>query len=234
MTLVPYGSVVDTTSDPAWVPVTVTARLAEPVIGLDTNPMALDGPLSWCAAQAALAAGETLPPVRKDWMVDFALPVATWTATPSRSGVDPRLLAADGASVWGWACSQAMYTVDGYTAVHMRRRPATLEMSRYSRDRKHHAGLGVMKARDVVLPATVVTAIHWHALADPDALAEFLTHLTHVGRVTGHGNGRVHTVTVAPARDRDGWRNRPMPDPAGGEVGIRAPYYHFSRRMPCR
>src|SRR5690606_25847067 len=37
----------DTTADPRWQPIRVVARLATPVIGLDSHPMHLDGPASW-------------------------------------------------------------------------------------------------------------------------------------------------------------------------------------------
>ena len=172
--LVAYGSVADTTTDPRWQRVTITARLAEPVIGLDSHSLCLDGPLSWCAATEALSQGVRLPPIQRDWTADLMLPLATWTAPPSRPEVDPRLLAADGRQVWGWACSRAHYSVLGYTATQVRRRPAVAEMARYSTAAKHHAGLGPHKARDTAMSTTIVDTLTWYALGDLDRLAALL------------------------------------------------------------
>lgn len=228
---VPYGTVEDTTTDSRWTPVTVVATMAEAITGLGTNPMPLDGPLSWCAAQAALAAGVSLPPVGKEWTADLVLPLATWTAPPSRPDPDPRLLAADGQRVWGWACSRAEYVPVAHTVTQIRRRPAAAEMARYTQDRKHHSGLGPYKARDTTMSATLVQEIRWHALADWDGLATLLEHLTHLGRATRHGNGRILRAEIRPGVGD--WTIRPWPDPNGGPGSIRAPYHHHTRRMPC-
>ncbi|GAA3878398.1 hypothetical protein GCM10022243_48880 [Saccharothrix violaceirubra] len=232
--VVPAGTVVDTTDDPRWQPLVVTATLTEPVVGLDSQPLCLDGPLAWCAAQLALADEAGLPPLRHDWAPDLALPLATWTAAPSRPDTDSRLRAADGERVWGWACSAASWTALGHTTVEIRRRPPVGEMARFTADGKHHSGLGPYKARDTPMAATWVDTVVWHALGDPDAVAGLLAHLGHLGRATRHGHGRIQTITVEPGRDRDAWRSRPLPDPTGPAGSIRAPYHHHSRRMPCR
>ena len=232
--LVPYGTVGDTTGGGWWEPVRVTAVLAEPVIALATNPMCLDGPLSWGAFTAARRAGLHIPPVEQDWAVDFDLPLATWTAPPSRGDVDPRLLAGDGGSVWGWACSVACYDNPAHTVVATRRRPAVDVMARYTGDRKHHLSAGPLKARSQDSAATIVTEIYWWALADPDRLRAMLADVHALGRKGRHGHGRVLSwdVTVDDAAVL-GWRNRPWPDPAGRPGSIRAPYWHASRRMLC-
>ncbi len=230
---VPYGTVTDTTADLRWQVVRVVAYMVEPVVRLAEHPMCLDGPLSWCAYQAARETGATIPPILPDWTADFALPLATWVTSASRTDPDPRLLAADGQRVWGWACSAASYTTSLHTSVQIRRHPETLPMARYTPDRKHESARGALKARDVTLPAVWTDTITWHALAEPERLSELLTHLTHLGMVTGHGHGRIGWIEVVEHGDRDAWRSRPMPDPAGIPGSIRAPYHHHSRRMPC-
>jgi hypothetical protein len=232
------GTVTDTTTGAGFVPVTVTARLAEPVVRLPTNPLLLDGPLSWCAAMAALQAGRPVPPVVRDgWTEDLALPLATWTAPAPGGGLDERLYAADGAGVWGWACSRARYTPDLHTAVQVRRKPAVAEFGRFTTDRRFHAALGPQKARDQAHPATVTRTIRWDALADPGPLRDLLTHLGHLGALTRHGHGRILSITVeettGETTGRDGWRDRPMPHPGGRPEAIRAPYWHHTRRVPC-
>lgn len=209
----------DTTADPRWQPVRVVARLATPVIGLDSHPMHLDGPVSWGAYLAYISehGHDALPPLSDDHVVDFALPLATWNMH----------------GTWGWACSRAHYTPVGYTTVAMRRRPAVDEMARYAPDRRHHLAAGPMKARDTPLPATLVSEITWYALADPEPLAELLDRVLSVGRLGRHGHGRVLRWEVHPHDDREAWRDRVFPRPGGVPQSIRAPYHHPKRKVPA-
>jgi hypothetical protein len=165
---------------------------------------------------------------------DFGLPLATWIAPCSREDPDPRLLAADGTSVWGWACSRAHYRVLRHTVAAVRRRPPVDEMAYWSTAAKHHPGLGPRRAVDAAHQAVWVDGITWYALADPDRLQSLLSLLTHVGRLARHGYGQVLSATVqehAPAVRR--WRSRWLPHPAGVPQTVRAPYHHQSRRMSC-
>ena len=232
MTTVAYGTVWDTTTNAT--PVRVVATMAEPIVRLAGNPLCLDGPLSWCAVMAATEAGARVPPMGR-WAPDLALPLATWTAPAPLPDPDPRLLAADGKHVWGWACSAAHYRTDLHGAVQIRKRPAQRELVRFTRDRTYNAGLGPHKARDVTIAAQWTPAVTWWALAsDAERLTQLLTHLTHLGADTGQGHGRILSLAVHPdptAQHR--WRRRPMPDPAGRPGSLRAPYHHHSRRMPC-
>lgn len=233
--LVGPGVVEDTTDDAAFTPVRVTAHMAEPVIGLAEHPCVLDGPAQAGAYTLALAAGADLPPLTRDWALDFAMPVATWTAAPSRPDADARLHAADAGLVWGWACSRALYDSDEDTVAQVRRKPAVDAMVRYSPERRFHAGLGPHKARDTVYPAVFARRVEWFALADPAGLARILEQVTHLGagRVRGHGRVMSWQVQADPAA-AELWRQRPWPDPAGAPGAIRAPYWHPSRAMPCR
>lgn len=236
-TLVPPGTAVNTTSNPAMIPVRVEARLAEPVIGADTNPLHLDGPLSQAGYAAHLDqhGHGHLPPMTPDFCVDFTLPLASWTAPAPDSGVHDLARAAHPDLVWGWACSAADYTPAGATIVQVRRRPATDIMARYTGDRTHHLSAGPLKARDVPQPATLVEAVTWWALTpDPGRLQAMLARVPGIGRMPRHGNGRVHqwTVTEDPLAAQR-WRWRTWPQTGGLPAGVRAPYHHPTRRMPC-
>ncbi len=217
-----------------WSPVRVTAYLAEPVVGLAEHAGMLDGPLSYAAFLAARDAGDPVEPITDVWAPDFALPLAVWTRPCTRQDPHPGLLAAD-AQAWGWACSRALYDPDGYGAAQIRRRPALGPMARYTTDAQHHAGLGPYKARDSVHPALAVRQVSWLALGDPAALLALLGRVTHLGRAVRHGHGRVLRWEVERDEDaRAGWAHRPLPHPGGALDAIRAPYWHASRRMPCR
>jgi len=231
--LVSPGSVVDTTTDPGWTPVRVTVTLADPIVGIPRDPMHLDGPVSRAAFLAASSRGLRLPPMG-EWVHDFQLPFATWTAPCTRSDPDPRLLAADGQSVWGWACSAAHYTVLRHIVAYVRRRPALEEMARWCTDRKHHISLGPRRAANIPNQGAWVQTITWWALADKPRLEKLLTRLTHLGRMARHGWGRILTTKVEEdPKAVHLWRLRDMPDPAGQIATIRAPYWHRSREMLC-
>lgn len=232
-TEVPHGAVRDTTDDPRWTPVTVVARMTEPVVELDTNPLLLDGPLSWCAYLAAAARGAAVPPVGTTWAADLAVPLGTWTAPADGRSHHPRLAAADPDRLWGWACSRALYTAACRTAVQLRRKPATHEMTRLTDVAKFHVGQGPHKARNLTVSATWAPEIRWHALADPDRLTDLLGHLTHLGKFTRHGWGAVASVEVVADGRRDRWTDRPFPDPDGTPGTVRAPHHHVSRRALC-
>lgn len=222
MPLVDPATVADTTADPSWSAVAVTATLATPVVHPADHPLHLDGPASWGAYQQYLHAHghATLPPMTPTSAVDFTLPLATWTAH----------------GTWGWACSRAHYTPTAHLTLAARRRPAVDEMARYTADAKTHLAAGPLKARDTPLPATLVEAITWYALADPDDLADLLTeHVWALGRHTRHGHGRVQRWTVTPHDGRDAWRARTMPDPGSPtRLPVRAPYHHPTRHVPAR
>jgi CRISPR type IV-associated protein Csf3 len=229
---------VDTVTDPRWVPLRVEAILTQPVVGLPRDPMHLDGPLSWGAYQDALCTGDTrtlrLPPMG-EWAHDFDLPLATWTAACTRADPDPRLLAADGRQVWGWACSVADYRIVRHTVAQVRRRPPTDQMATWTVAASYHPGLGPRRAANLAHQGVWVDRIRWWVLGEPVRLREMLDRVTHVGRLARHGWGQVgaweiHVDEAAAGR----WRRRWWPDALGVPHPVRAPYHHASRMMLCR
>lgn len=233
--LVAPGTVVDTTGSPRWEPVRVTARLAEPVINLDVHRIHLDGPAAFSAylGYVDVHGHHSLPPMRHGSAVDFALPIAAWTA-PAPGPVHDLARAADQRMVWGWACSAGAYEDPQWTTVDVRRKPDAEAMHRYAPDRKVHLAAGPLKARNAAQPATLVREIVWWALAGRERLQALLDRVPGLGRLTRHGNGKVLTWRVV--HDEDAvtrWRDRAWPDPAGLPGKIRAPYHHHTRAMPC-
>lgn len=223
----------DTTSVPSWAPVLVTALLADPVVSLEANACHLDGPLAWAAYldHAAERGPGSLPPLTDGFAADFALPLATWTAA-APDGADPSALNGGGMA-WGWACSRARFAADGHPVVNVRKRPETDAATRMTRDRRWDLSSGPLKARDVPRAAVMTREVTWHALGDPDAIRHLLARVPALGALTRHGNGRVLEWLVGDHPDRDAWRDRVMPLPGGRPHGVRAPYWHRSRRMPC-
>lgn len=234
MDLVDSASLTDSTGENRWTPLRVVARLADPVAGLDTHQAHLDGPLSWAAWQAytAVHGRHALPPMGPDSVADFALPLAVWTR-PAPGPVHPLAQTGDG-QVWGWACSAAVYETAALTRIEIRRKPAAEAMARWTADRRHHLATGPLKAREGVVSAVLTRHITWWCLGEPDPVRDLLARLTHLGRHTRHGHGRVldWEVTVDEAA-WERWQQRVWPDPAGTPDTIRAPYHHPSRRMPC-
>lgn len=234
MSVLDGAGVTDTTADGGWEPVTVTAVLADPAVSLDAHPAHLDGPAAWAAYLAHLdEAGHcSLPaPSRSGPVTDFPLPLAAWTA-PAPAGADPAALNGDGLA-WGWACSRVLLAAPSHATVNVRKRPETDAAARYAKDGKWDIGAGPLKARDVPFAAVIAREARWHALADPPALLALLRRVHHLGRLGGHGNGRVLEWRVEPHADRGAWRDRVMPLEGGAPGSVRAPYWHPSRRMPC-
>ncbi|MBP2333323.1 hypothetical protein [Corynebacterium freneyi] len=194
--------------------VTITAHLDTPVVG-DLGP--LDGPLSWASWQDHLARGLPVPELTDDHAPDFPLPLGRW----------------EEAGVWGWRISAPIGEPVHYSTHESRRRPATGPMAAYTKAREHHAGLGPMKAKNVILSQAHHLAIQWHAdTTDRDELARLLGMITHLGARHRDGKGHVARweITEGPA---GGWRKRPMPTSGGRMMRARAPYWHPTERTPC-
>lgn len=77
-------------------------------------------------------------------------------------------------------------------------------------------------------------ALFVRCLGRPDDVRDLLARVTHLGRHTRHGHGRVLSWDVLEdGTAREKWRRRVFPDPTGAPDTVRAPYHHPSRRMPC-
>ena len=106
-------------------------------------------------------------------------------------------------------------------------------MARFGADRRMHLGLGPHKARDAMVPAVWAPVIEWHVEAvDQDDLESLLTLITHLGARHRNGFGTVQSWRIEPGA-ANAWRDRPMPHPSGIPAGVRAPYHHHTRRVPC-
>ena len=227
-----YPVVADAGSE-RWKPLTVTAHLVEPVAGW-RDDITLDGPLSWGAYLAYVDEhGDDLPPKNPLWAVDFDLPLAKWSAPlPASWKPDPRLLTADG-EVWGWCVSRPMFDEPALSVVEVRRKPALEEMSQWSNAKRHHIGLGPLKARNVPHAAGFVREITWSALGDKAGMEDLLARVHNIGRLSRSGNGLVASWEVTIGGTSNDWEDRPMPSEGGFLTAVRAPAHHPSRQVPC-
>lgn len=195
---------------------TITAHLSTPIVGMDR--LMLDGPLSWAYAELQLQAGRHVPAITPSFAADFPLPLERW----------------EEGGTWGWCCSQGVEDIIQWTTVQIRRKPATDAMTRYTRDRRHHAGLGPLKARDQSIQGRLVRTVTWEALVtDRAELERLLAVVTCVSARWRNGFGRVEKWVVETSRNPQGWRNRPMPHPGGIPTPVRPPYWHQTRSVPC-
>lgn len=198
-------------------PLEITATIDGLLLGYDRYPVMLDAPLAWAANEYHITKGRPPAPLTATYAHDFPLPLARW----------------EQGGTWGWCSSRATMDLVGYTGVQVRRKPAVEAMARYGRDRKHHAGLGPTKARNATLTAAMVRSVTWQAdVTDRGMLERLLSYVTHLGARHRNGFGSVLEWRISEGQP-DGWQDRPMPYPDGVPFGVRAPYWHPSRRHPC-
>ncbi|GAA2178263.1 hypothetical protein GCM10009785_00180 [Brooklawnia cerclae] len=198
-------------------PMAITAFLTSAVVALERGVI-LDGPLSFTWAALATQQGRVLPPIRDDFVFPIPMPFQRWEI--------------DG--TWGWCCSKAHERILKWTAVEVRRKPATEAMALFTVLPKHHAGLGPTKARNTTLSARIVSAMRWNALVtDPDELCRLLAATTSVSARWRNGFGHVARWVVEPSHEPDGWRDRPLPAPGGEMTPVRPPYWHRTTWAPC-
>ncbi|KMY23301.1 hypothetical protein ACU19_04825 [Actinobaculum suis] len=194
-------------------PLRITAILGTPVAGVVTRPFMLDGPLSW----VWWAESENFQPALDPNTApgDADLPLEKW----EKHGT------------WGWCTSEAVYEVTRRTQMEIRRPPADREFARFTKDKKHHHGMGPMKARDTVIPLSVIPKMVWEVLAtDPDEVMRLCEQVTHLGGHRARDCGRVESWEFDTPATATGWERRPFPKP--GSTGVyRAPYSHPLRRV---
>jgi hypothetical protein len=223
----PYNEAVE-----GFEPLVVRAHLAEPVVNFHPETT-FDGPLSFGAyAQYIAQYGDDLPARNSDWALDFDLPLARIATVPVE-GADRRLCTPDG-RVWVWASSRVSFAEPSiHTRVEVRRKPATEQMSTWSKAKRHHVGLGPLKARNAVHPAVVTPWVEWRVLGDPDEIRKLLGFVTHLGRLHSHGYGRVLRWEVEEDSSGQAWKSRALPAQGGFNLAVRAPLHHRSRLVPC-
>ncbi|MBP7881150.1 MAG: hypothetical protein KAZ70_01805 [Actinomyces sp.] len=181
----------------------VVAHLAEKTSGIVGRPFMLDGPLAW--AEATLG---DYPPLTRNHAPEIPLPLEKWEEDRE----------------WGWKCSQADYEVAASSVLEIRRKPSDAEFARFTKERKHHHGLGPHKARDLVIPTAHIPKIAWNLECTDQAwLDRLLRAITHLGSHRAIGLGKVSAWTITPGK-KDAWRNRPFAAPC------RPPYWHQARQ----
>jgi hypothetical protein len=222
-------------------PLRVTALMGEPIVYYGDG-LHLDGPLSYGAyVEYVREHGDDLPPIGEEWAVDFDLPLSTWRCPPADGeSPHPRMLAPDG-TIWGWRCSaaQADWVAEG---THwLRKKPATDAMRRYTEAPSHNIGLGPMKAKNLPLPARLAFEVTWYAHGDLQEVSRLLANVRHIGKLCGHGMGRVLDWVVDEmgedwsCRGLEGRLMRRMPAAFSSDapgvlpLALRAPYHHRSR-----
>lgn len=194
----------------------VTARLSTPVVGVAGRAVMLDGPLAWAAAHHMIAAGRKPAPITAQHAPDFDLPLDSWHM----------------GDVWGWCTSAATGSIESWTSIQLRKKVDMQAMHRFTQDRGYHPGLGPHKARDTTIEAAWIPALTWHvSCTDQDRLERLLALVTHIGKHSAVGYGRVASWTVDTGQP-DGWTERPLPTQAGARGRPRAPYWHASERVP--
>lgn len=213
---------VDTRSLSSWRPLRIVAQMQEPVV-TNGDPIHIDGILAW-GAYATHPNRDELPPMTSTSCVDFALPLATW-----RIG-----------TTWGWCASAAQWPVETIRRTeHVRRKPPQHEYIQLTTQRSYDYGVGPAKAVNKPVPTAFARTLHWYALGDEDGVRALLDHVTHIGKLMGHGHGAVlaWVVEVTEADwsiERDGRLMRRMPAGWGGRPmthrgGLRPPYHHRTR-----
>lgn len=235
------------------VPIRVRARLAGGIAHATPWGIALDGLLAaqlWPQIKAArIAAGTyTTRALREESPPDLELPLARCT----RAGGD----------LWHWAATCAFPEhATGQPDVH------TWIGRTDHRDLEHVADWlpktvsdrqGRYRSHRMPLLVTACSAVTWHALGDPAAVADLLADVSSIGkkRATGEGHVLAWDIETVDGLDEftaghlhpDGTLGRPTPQGClptrgpgtsnVGTAGIRPPYMHPARQhevaLPAR
>jgi len=221
-------------------PLKVTAHIAEPIIDYGDG-MHLDGLLAYAKFRQRQRAGEEFPdPNHVDWPTDFDLPLSRWQA-PLAGECHARLLDSNG-KLWGWHASDIQwpdYAIEG--SVALRKMTDQDQMVRGTDAGSLKSSTGLLKNRDKTYPTRQARRVWWWAYGDASRVRALLKEVTHVGKLHGHGQGRVQSWEVEEAAvDRSlidkSTLMRRMPasaveatrPPVRGT--IRAPYWHTSRQ----
>jgi len=225
-------------------PLKVTAQMAEPVIDYGDG-IHLDGLLAFGRLREREREGlnDDLPdPDHVDWPIDFDLPLARWRL-PLAGRCHARLL--NDEELWGWRASDVVWpdeTVEG--SVALRKMTDQDQMVRHTDAGKLSVSTGTLKSKDKRYPTRQAHELVWYAVGDTARVKILLREVTHIGKLHGHGQGRVQQWSVEEVGEdwsllRDGVLMRRLPASAGESSHppvrgtIRAPYWHKSRNCEC-
>ena len=225
------------------VPIRIVATMAEPIV-YPGDGMHFDGPLAYGAYRALDdRTRRRMDPISSPWALDFRLPLARWVYGDLPDGGDDRLLDPSSGLMWGWHCSAAHADWLGQSAHYVRRPPAVAGMVRYSEAGSVATTGGRYKAQNKRLPSVFASSVVWYAVGDAALVLALLTLVPSIGKLGAHGLGAVQRWDVDDwhsdwSIERDGALTRRMPEgyPADGHWGmggIRSPYHHPSRQVPC-
>jgi len=221
-------------------PVRVTAHMAEPVVCYGDGRH-LDGLLAWCLFRRESRRGREFgDPSQMDWPEDLDLPLATWTA-PFDSQGHPNLLDEQG-QIWGWCASDARWGDYIESSYALRKMPDADDFVRHTDSGTYKYTTGVLKPKDKTYPVRFIHEIDWYALGDRGAIEGLLREMTHLGKLSGLGMGRIQSWTVERFDDdrsvvHDGTLMRRVPaswadaDRAPSRGTVRPPYWHPSREL---
>lgn len=220
-------------------PLRVVAHLRAPIAMLPHDGLPLDGILEYAAFQLGwppvLQYPGFLPRLTDRDPANFVLPV-------KRSGhkCDP-----DWFWCASWACFPGGFELD---RTHWNRRfdgcdPELTEFLNFG-GRRGAVGVGSGRYKSYHMPMCLIVAprVEWYCMGAADGIAKLLREVTHLGHKRSQGYGEltrweIHAMRQDWSCRRDGLPTRPLPcregEAAGGLVGIRAPYWHPSRRRPC-
>lgn len=197
-------------------PMQITARMQEPVV-YSGDGMHFDGVLSLGAFLALpLDVRETMPPITDSHCTDMDLPLDRWEMH----------------GTWGWKAS-AVHADWLFSSTHYVRKSVKHEpMARYSTANAMNTGGGEFKSKNTPYQARTALCLVWYAVGDIDAVRDLLSHVRTVGKLGGHGMGRVASWDVEAHDDARAWMSRRLPSVEGLPGAVRAPYWHPSRIVP--
>lgn len=225
-------------------PLKITAKMAEPIIDYGDG-IHLDGLLAYgrFRERERESLNDDLPdPNHCDWPIDFDLPLARWHV-PLAGQCHARLL--EDGRLWGWRASDAVWpddTIEG--SVALRKMTDQDQMVRHTDASKLSVSTGTLKNKDKRYPTRLAHNLVWYAVGQLDRVRALLKEVTHIGKLHGHGQGRVQQWSVEEVGEdwsllRDGALMRRLPASVGGadrppiRGTIRAPYWHKSRQCDC-
>lgn len=174
----------------------VTAHMEKPVVTFGDG-IALDGPLQWAAYQK-YEDKSSLPDPHHEWCHDFKMPVETWVHANTEDQpifeLDERALTDDG-HLWGWCTSNAQADWQYSGKTHVRKVSPSEDLKRMSSKARMNRASGQYKGANKPFPYSYSEEIHWRVVTQsPSRLLEYLSIITHIGKLANHGWGKVQST----------------------------------------